>query len=258
MSTEQTEEAGAQDGTEPRPEDRSRRSRRRKKKCRGVRASARAKVEHFTPAERAARGKAARAEVPRTFARRVGAAAAPARPRRAARGAGADPRARARADPVRPDARLAVHVLPRRRLPDGVRPGRRPAHRPAHAALRRRPPVQLRRLRGARPPSRLRTQRLRRDAPRAVRVGRQAPRRELRRRRPRPRLRREDAREDQHHGRAVATARRSASSGTMRNLDVWYARVDLDDLVREFTPARPPSSASGWRRTSRRRGRRTA
>ena len=38
------------------------------------------RVEHFTVAERVARGKAARAEVPRVVARRLGAAAAPARP----------------------------------------------------------------------------------------------------------------------------------------------------------------------------------
>ena len=43
----------------------------------------------------------------------------------------------------------------------------------------------------------LRPQRLRRDAARPVRVGRQAPRRELRGRRPRPRVRRQAARADQ-------------------------------------------------------------
>ena len=46
-------------------------------------------------------------------------------PGRPARGAGQHARAGARADPLRPDARLAVHLLPRRRVPDGGRPRRR-------------------------------------------------------------------------------------------------------------------------------------
>ena len=62
------------------------------------------------------------------------------------------------------------------------------------AALRRRPPVELRPVRHARAADDVRHQRLRRDAPRSVGVGRQAPRRELRGRRPRPRLRPADRR----------------------------------------------------------------
>ena len=73
------------------------------------------KVEHFTPAERAARGKAARAEVPRRVHGEWEPPPHRPDPVDAARGAGADARARARPDPVRADARLAVHVLPRRR-----------------------------------------------------------------------------------------------------------------------------------------------
>ena len=57
----------------------------------------------------------------------------------------------------------------------------------ARAVLRGRAPVELRRVRGAGPAARLRSQRLRRDAAGAVRVGRQAPGRELRRRGPRQR-----------------------------------------------------------------------
>ena len=52
------------------------------------------------------------------------------------------------------------------------------AHAPqraARAAVRRRAPVQLRSVRGSGPLGRLRRQRLRRDQPRPVRVGRQAP-----------------------------------------------------------------------------------
>ena len=57
----------------------------------------------------------------------------------------------------------------------------------ARAVLRRCAPVELRHLRGAGPPARVRPQRLRRDAAGAVRVGRQAPGGEHRRRRPRQR-----------------------------------------------------------------------
>jgi uncharacterized protein (DUF2252 family) len=63
MSTEQTDHKTAQDGNDP--EDVEGKSDPAKKAA--MRASSRApKVEHFTPAERAARGKAVRAEVPRS------------------------------------------------------------------------------------------------------------------------------------------------------------------------------------------------
>ena len=55
---------------------------------------------------------------------------------------------------------------------------------PHRAALRGRPPLQLRRVRVARAPARLRLQRLRRDAPGALGVGHQAPGGERRDRRP--------------------------------------------------------------------------
>ena len=137
------------------------------------------------------------------ISRPLGAGPASPRPGRVARGAGADPRAGARSDPLRPHARLAVHVLPRRRLPDGVGSGRRPAHRATHPALWRCPPVELRRLRRPRPQARLQPQRLRRDASRTLRVGRQAPRCELCGRRARSRLRREAAGRDQPGGRTL-------------------------------------------------------
>ena len=85
-------------------------------------------------------------------------------------------------------AGLALHLLPRRRGGDGGGPRRDPAQRLRRAALRRRPPLQLRRLRLARPRARLRRQRLRRDPAGAVGVGRDAARRELLRRRARARL----------------------------------------------------------------------
>ena len=109
------------------------------------------RVSHFSVAERAARGKAARAEVPR----RVHGEWAPPPGRR-------DPvdlleeqathaSAGARADPLRADAGLAVHVLSRRGVPDGRGPRRRAANGPSRAAVRRRAPVELRRLRRPRP-----------------------------------------------------------------------------------------------------------
>ena len=140
----------------------------------------------------AARQRAAKCPAERTA---TGPRLLPESTRSRARGAGADAGARARADPLRADARLAVHVLPRRGrdlmaadLADGPRTGLQTqlcgdAHLSnfgGFAAPDRRLVVQH--------------QRLRRDAAGPVRVGRQAARRELRRRRPRPRLRREGAR----------------------------------------------------------------
>ena len=63
-----------------------------------------------------------------------------------------------------------------------------PRLRAAGPGLRRRPPVELRRVRRPGPPPGLRRQRLRRDAARPLGMGRQAPRGELRGRRARPRL----------------------------------------------------------------------
>ena len=126
-----------------------------------------ARVDHFTVEERVARGKAARGEVPRSTHAAWEPPKDRQKPGRAARGAGADARAGAGADPLRADARVAVHVLPGRGLPDGVRPVGSAPHRPAHAAVRGRASVELRRLRGARPAARVQHQRLRRDAARA-------------------------------------------------------------------------------------------
>ena len=151
------------------------------------------RVSHFSVAERAARGKAARAEVPR----RVHGEWAPAPGRR---------------DPVELLEEQAASRVPEL-VP--IRYGRMlvspftfyrgaaylmaadlagaPRTGPARAAVRRRAPVELRRLRRARPAAGVRRQRLRRDAAGPVRVGPQAAGRELRGRRARPRLRRQDS-----------------------------------------------------------------
>ena len=145
-------------------------------------------VVHLSVAERAAHGKAARAEVPRSSHAVFEPPPAAPRPDRAARAPGHDARARARADPLRPHARLAVHVLSRRRADHGQRPRRDAALGASGAVLRRRAPLELRRVRLARAAARVRHQRLRRDAPRAVGVGRQAPGREHADRRAQQRL----------------------------------------------------------------------
>ena len=165
-------------------------------------------VEHPTVDERIERGRAARKEVPRSAHAAWEPAAGSPRSRRPARGAGGDPGPRARSAALRADAGLAVHVLSRRGLPDGRRPRGAAAHRPRDAALRRRPPLELRRLRRARPDPGVRLQRLRRDAAGSVRVGPQAPGRELRDRRARPRLRQEGPRAASTARSAAPTARR--------------------------------------------------
>ena len=134
------------------------------------------KVAHLTPAERTARGKAARNEVPRSS--HGGWAPAQDRP-----------------DPV-----ALLEEQGKSRVPElvPIRYGRMlvspftffrgaalimasdlaatAALRPQRAALRRRPPVQLRGVRLARAAADVRHQRLRRDPPRPVGVGREAAR----------------------------------------------------------------------------------
>ena len=251
MSTEQTEETTALEetaGTDGKQTTEKKKSR----------ASTQApKVEHFTLNERAARGKAARAEVPRSVARRLGAATTPAGSGGAPRGAGAVPRPGAGSDPLRPHAGLAVHLLPGRRL--SWRPtSPAPSNRAAHAALRRRAPVELRRVRFAGASARLRrsTTSTRRcparssgtssgwsrasPSPGATGASTRGPRAES------------TARS------AAATARRSASSRRCA-ISTSGTRASTSRICEPRSrPARRPSSGSGWRRTSRRRGRRTA
>ncbi len=69
-------------------------------------------VAHLTPAERVARGKAARTEVSRRSHGEWEPSPDAPRPDRPARGPGADTRPGARADPLRTDADLPVRVLP--------------------------------------------------------------------------------------------------------------------------------------------------
>ena len=158
------------------------------------------------------RGKAIRAEVPRSSHADWEPAVRLARSGGAARGAGEDEGARARADSVRPDARLCLYVLSRGGVHHGRGPGGSPEDRPRGSALRRRAPLELRRLCCAGPAARLQPQRLRRDASGSVRVGRQTARRELRGRGSRPRLQREAAPARSTSRSCAHTARRCRAS----------------------------------------------
>ena len=82
--------------------------------------------------------------------RLMGAASGSPRSHRSAGGAGRGASARARADPLRADVRLAVRLLSGGGVRHGLGPGRFPADRHSGSTLRRCAPGQLRRLRLAR------------------------------------------------------------------------------------------------------------
>ena len=212
----------------------------------------------MTAAERAQKGKAARVAAPRAEQGEWEPAPGPGGPGRVAGGAGGFAGARARADPLRAHARLAVHVLPRRRVSDGGRPGRRAADRARRAALRRRAPVELRRLRRARPAADLQHQRLRRDAAGPVRVGRQAAGRQLRGGRPRSRVRRQAAARGQSDGQPGLPG---GDPGVRRDVEprpLVLAHRRRRDRGAGVAGTAPGRTASGSRPTWRRRGPRTA
>ncbi len=82
------------------------------------------------------------------------------------------------------DARVAVRVLPRGRDHHGLGSRHHSGRGPVGPVLRRRASRQLRRVRGTGSHARVRRQRLRRDEPGSIRVGREAPGHELRDRGP--------------------------------------------------------------------------
>ena len=97
--------------------------------------------------------------------------------------------------------------------------------------------------------------------PGPVRVGRQAARGELRRRRARPRLRREAARRDQPGGRTLVPRehpRRSPLCGTSTSGTRGSTSTICSSRFGRRHSARTPRPRSGSRRTSPRAGRRTA
>ena len=132
-----------------------------------------------------------------------------------------------------PHARIAVHLLPRRRGDHGRGPGGNAQLRPMGSGVRRRAPLELRRLRLAGPRHGRGRQRLRRDPPRAVGMGRQAARRQLRDRRPRPRLRRRRANRDRAHlgaGLSRAHARAGGAQQSRRLVPPRGHRADSRGL----------------------------
>ena len=152
---------------------------------------------------------------------------------------------------------VAVRVLPGRRGDHGRRPRRLAAHRARGAAVRRRPPVQLRRLRGTRSSPGVQHQRLRRDPSRTVRVGRQAARRQLRRRRATAGLQRPEAALDRD-GRG---RRLPAGDAVVRRDELAGRLVHPPRRRRHRPPVRRerPRQADAIRRdTATRRRRRTA
>ena len=94
------------------------------------------KVVHLTEEERSGRGRTAREQTPRTSHALLETDGRD--PVAIVDADSAESRAGARADPLRAHARLGVHVLPRRREPDGARPGidpRVPASTPSFAEM---------------------------------------------------------------------------------------------------------------------------
>ena len=120
-----------------------------------------------------------------------------------------------------------VRVLPWRRLRHGVRSGGHSEFGITGPAVWRRPPVELRRLRGPRPPAGVRPQRLRRDAAGTVGVGREAAGGEPGCGRPTEELR---AREQRRVVAEAVQRYREAMRqfAEMRNLEVWYSRIDVE------------------------------
>ena len=143
-----------------------------------------AEPQFVPPDERRTQGKALREAVPREAHGHWKARQGPAGHRRPPERVERGPDAATRADPLRPHDAVALHLLSRLGRDHGGRPGVNAGLRDSRTGLRRRPFVELRRLRHARAPHHLRHQRFRRDPAGALGVGSQAPGRQRGRRRP--------------------------------------------------------------------------
>ena len=188
---------------------------------------------HLTPEERALRGKAARAEVPRSSHAGFDASAHRPRPGRAARGAGDR-----RGSPSW--CRSATAGCSSRRSPStGARRCIMAADlagdaelRAARPALRRRPPVELRRA-SPRPSggwSSTSTTSTRRCRGRGSGTS-SASRRASRSPAASNGFGRRDAIAIVLRGRRASTASAMREFAGMRNLEVWYARIDVEELM---------------------------
>ena len=145
-----------------------------------------APVVHLDTEQRARIGRAARAAVPRSAHAEWVPGPDRADPTALLTAQETTPRSRPRSPTPRTDARVPLHLLPGGGDHHGRGPRGLAEHRAPGAGVRRRPPLELRRLRGTGPSHDVRRQRLRRDQPRTVRVGRQASGAELRDRGPLP------------------------------------------------------------------------
>ncbi len=137
----------------------------------------------------------------------------------------------------------------------GVGPGGRAAHGADRPDLWRRAPVQLRRLRLPRAPARLRLQRLRRDAARALGVGRQAPRGQHHRGRSRSRVLQVESRGGDHPPRPALSRGDAANGGdarTSRSGTPTWRSVRSSMRSRSTPPRRAPSRRPTWPQRPRR------
>ena len=213
-----------------------------------ARRSAREVLQHLTPDEHAARGRAARKEIPRSSH----SAWEPPSGRRSPVDLLERPSV-GRVPELVQSATAACSYLrlrsSRRGRRHGVRPREYARFGPYRAAVRRRPPLKLRRvsLSAERRPD-LRHQRLRRDAAGALGVGRQAAGRQLRDRGPRPDF-------SASSGRAVGASRPCARiakpwlrSPRCVNWTSGTPRLDVDELLAASEqaggPRRRPSVSS--------------
>ncbi len=198
---------------------------------------------------------------------------------RGAQEAGRVPPGRADPDPARPDDRVPVLVLPGRRRSHGRRPLASPPTPGCGSSAAATRTFELRRVRGTGPDDGLRHQRLRRDARRAVGVGRQAPRRELRDRSPRPvastrrpvtgssrarpactasRCASTRARATSRSGTAASTSTTRSRSGpigsaeAMKRFQKSVAKARSKDSMRAFTKLTTRSTADCASRATRR------
>ena len=165
----------------------------------------------------------------------------------------------ARADPARADAGLAVHVLPRRRAADGADLAATPRLGLRGPAVRRRAPLELRGLRLARAPPVFDVNDFDETAPGPWEwdVKRLAASLEIAGREQRLRRRERTARSCA--ARSAPTGRRCGRSPSMSMLDVWYAHLDMDELLAAVPRARwTPSARRACGRRSRRRAPTTA
>ncbi len=193
-----------------------------------------------SPAERGAAGKAARERAPRSSHGDWAPATDRPDPVDVLQAPGRRPSLRSRPPALRPDARLRLHLLSRRRRDHGRRPRGDAGLRALGTGLRGRPPLELRRLRGAGPQPGRRHQRLRRDPPRTVGVGRQTAGREFRDRGPGPRV----------HGQATTRGSARRDAGLSRE----HAQPRRTQQSRRLVPAGQRRSDPRSVRTSGQQG----